>query len=270
MPLLPHEPVIWRVVLAAKPRLQGRPPAPITYGGAHLPAWPLLPGRGWGGATWDRGGDGVLPPTCWAEWRAHGTCRRCGVAYERSCGILTSWSWSRLTHLPTWLPGILSRQEPCLMGKQRRNRATPGHLGADGRALSPVVLPNFRCCFIQQGSGHLLLLGAQWEQRWLPWDDGAFGPEQVLHPWTNTRVFLDSGEVTLLSSGHRQPQSSWHPWQATGSEMPKQALGILEVTGNCGTFCTEKTISDQHLPVICSLYSTIHSRRFQGLYFKLI
>lgn len=67
MPLLPHEPVIRRAVLAAKPRLQGRPLAPITYSGAHQPAWPLLPGRGWGAATWDRGGDGVLPPTCWEQ-----------------------------------------------------------------------------------------------------------------------------------------------------------------------------------------------------------
>ena len=65
-------------------------------------------------------------------------------------------------------------------------------------------------------------------------------------------------------------QSSWHPREGTGSEMSKQALGIVEVTGNCGTFCTEKTISDQSLPVICSLYSTTHRRLFQGLYFKLI
>ena len=134
MPLLPHEPVIWRVVLAAKPRLQGRPPAPITHSGAHLPAWPWLPGRGWGGETWEGGRDGVLPPTC----------------REQSREPMVP---------PGTLSGILSRQEPCLVGKQRRNRATPGHLGADGRALSPVVLPDFRCCFMQQGSGTSSALG---------------------------------------------------------------------------------------------------------------
>lgn len=195
-PLLPHEPVIWRVVLAAKPRLQGRPPAPITHSGAHLPAGPWLLG-GWGGETREGGGDGVLPPTC----------------REQSGEPMVP---------PGTLPGILSRQEPCLVGKQRRNRATPGHLGADGRALSPAVLPDFRCFFIQQGSGTSSAL------RW--W---SIGPGQALRPeptpgspWTLVSDIAVTRTVTapeLLAAvtgdwlgnaktGVRSSGSNWELW----------------------------------------------------------
>lgn len=148
-----------------------------------------------------------------------------------------SWSWSRLTHLPMWLPGSLSEQEPCLTGKQRRNCASPGHLGTVGEH-SPHIVFWLGCCFLLVGSGHLLLPGAQREQRWLPWRWWSTWPQSRPSTPEPTRGSSWTLVKWLLSSGHGQPQSSWHPREGTGSEMSKQALGIVEVTGNCGTFCT--------------------------------
>lgn len=74
-PLLPHEPVIWRVVLAAKPRLQGRPPAPL-----HTVEHICQPDRGsWERVGWrnprGRRGWSAAPNMPRAQRGAHGTSR---------------------------------------------------------------------------------------------------------------------------------------------------------------------------------------------------